>query len=150
MKLLPKKKMIKHEYKGLEIEVFDDNTYSKNSAEDKNKYDLEYADKECSKYIPYSKHGIRILKDKKIIKSAILLGVGGPTIISENSTILDEDRLIVCVANNIFSLTIPDLELDWKIKADTATCFEIFKIEEGYIVHGELEISKINKKWMNS
>lgn len=33
----------------------------------------------------------------------------------------------------------------WKTKADQATCFEIFKHKDDYIVHGELEISRLDK-----
>jgi hypothetical protein len=51
----------------------------------------------------------------------------------------------VCCGNNIFCLTIPGLDLLWTTKADPAVCFEIYKFEDSYIVHGELEISRLNE-----
>lgn len=54
--------------------------------------------------------------------------------------------LIIEVLNETIYLT-----LKWKIQADQATCFQIFKLHDGYIVHGELLITKLdrdgNKKW---
>jgi hypothetical protein len=44
--------------------------------------------------------------------------------------------------------------LIWKTQADQATCFEIFKFKDSYVVHGEMEISRIdlngNIMWQNS
>jgi len=34
--------------------------------------------------------------------------------------------------------------LQWKTKADVATCFEIFKYRSDYIVHGEMAISRLS------
>lgn len=34
----------------------------------------------------------------------------------------------------------------WKIQGDSATCIGIYKVSDGYIVHGELEISKIDSR----
>ncbi|MBK6834669.1 MAG: hypothetical protein IPG89_10490 [Bacteroidetes bacterium] len=46
------------------------------------------------------------------------------------------------------------LRLQWQTKADTATCFGIFKLQDSYIVHGELEITRLDKHgkivWQNS
>lgn len=35
--------------------------------------------------------------------------------------------------------------MQWKTEADDATCFEIFKYEDSYIVHGELAITRLNR-----
>ena len=37
------------------------------------------------------------------------------------------------------------MKLLWKTKADQATSFEIYKYKDCYIVHGELEISRLDK-----
>ena len=51
----------------------------------------------------------------------------------------------------LFCLGLPDLQLNWQTTVDLAACFEVFKLEEDYIVHGEIEISRIDKygkiKW---
>jgi hypothetical protein len=35
------------------------------------------------------------------------------------------------------------LDLLWQTKGDPATCFQIFKYKDDYIVHGELEITRV-------
>jgi len=37
------------------------------------------------------------------------------------------------------------LSLLWRTKADRATCFEIYKYQDSYIIHGELEIARLDK-----
>ena len=51
---------------------------------------------------------------------------------------------MICCSDSVFCLTIPTLLLQWKTKADFATCFEIFKYKLDYIVHGEVEISRLS------
>ena len=42
----------------------------------------------------------------------------------------------------------------WKTKGDEATCFEIFKYQDSYIVHGEMEITRLDRngniQWQQS
>ena len=42
-------------------------------------------------------------------------------------------------------MTIPDLDLEWKTISDTATCFGIHYLDKDYVVHGELEITRLDK-----
>src|SRR5690606_13677452 len=53
-----------------------------------------------------------------------------------------------------FCLEFPTLDLNWKTEVDEITAFEIVKIEGGYIIHGELEITRIDDSgkiiWQNS
>ena len=79
-----------------------------------------------------------------MIKSAIIGSIGGGTGIHKSSQIIEEDRILVCCSDSIFCISIPDLDLKWKTKADQATCFELFKKDNNYIVHGEMEISKLD------
>ena len=41
-------------------------------------------------------------------------------------------------------MSFPDFNLLWKTKTDQISCFEIFKKDDFYIVHEELEISKLD------
>ncbi len=109
-----------------------------------NKFNKVYFEE--SEYIFPTKIGIKIFQNNKMINSAIIGSVGGGTGIHKNSLIIEDNRLIICCSNYVFCMTIPNLELEWKTKADFATCFAIFKLDSDYIVHGELEISKLNSK----
>lgn len=126
------------------IEVLDEPTYKVGSSDNSFKYDFVYQEQDVELYAPISKHGIKILKNDNVQKSALLLAVGGGTGIYENSFLIDGNNIVVCCSDNVFCLSIPDLELNWNVEADQITCFKIFKIESGYLIHGEMSITKLN------
>lgn len=142
--------MNRHKYKELIIEVLDEPTYKYGSADNNFNYSRTYFGDNAEQY-PTSKHGIKIYRDNEIIDSCIIIGSGGATVVHRNSSLVDNHRLLICCCDTVFSLTLPDLDLKWKTQADQATCFQIFKQQADYIIHGELQIIKLdkygNKKW---
>ncbi len=120
---------------GFIIELFTLNRYSI----ELDKYDYIY--KNLDESIPAI--GIKIIKEEKIIKSAILCGYYSA--INNDSIVLDDQNILICVAKNVYCLSLPELNLSWVTETDWSSCFGIYKIMDGYIVHGELEISKLNK-----
>lgn len=142
--------MKQYQYKDLTIEVLDEPTYKFGSADNNFNYSKHYFGDDATEY-PTSKHGIKIYQDDQIIDSCIIIGSGGATGINQNSSLLDKDRLLICCCNTVFSVTLPNLELKWKTKADQVTCFQIFKQQDDYIIHGELQVTKLdkdgNKRW---
>jgi hypothetical protein len=142
--------MNRHRYKELTIEVLDEPTYKFGSADNNFNYSKTYFGDNAEQY-PTSKHGIKIYRDDQIIDSCIIIGSGGATGVHQNSSLVVNDRLVICCCDTVFSLTLPDLELKWKTQADQATCFQIFKQQDDFIVHGELQVTKLdkdgNKKW---
>ena len=48
----------------------------------------------------------------------------------------------------MFRFSLAGLQLLWKTKADLATYFAVFPYRQDYIVHGELEISRLDQ-WGN-
>ena len=125
------------------IEIFTDETYEVDSAENINEYDFEYLEAENEYNSTFV--GIKLYENEELKKSILIGSEGGNTGINENSKIIEENRVIICCANKIFCLSFPELNLLWKTKADEMTCFEIFKKDNFYIVHGELEISKLDE-----
>ena len=103
-------------------------------------YDHRYDDERCSSYIQ-----VRICKDKEILKTVLLGSDGGGTVVHETSFIIEQDRVVMCCYDSIFCLSIADLKLLWKTQADSVTCFEIYKYKDSYIIHGELEISRLGR-----
>lgn len=142
-----------HSYQNLVIEVFDDPTYQPASGDNTFTYSKQYSSV-SEAYQPTSKHGIKIYHEGKKCSSCIILGGGGGTGIHDNSSLVADRQLLVCCTDNIFCLSLPDLDLKWKIQADEATCFQIYNLQEDYIIHGEFEISRIDKdgniKWQYS
>ena len=125
------------------IDIYDEQTFTEGSADNVNEYDLVYFDK--SDYQFTSVYGIKVFQGDRLIKSAIIGSIGGKTAIHNTSTIIENDRLLVFCSDTIFCLSIPDLTLLWRTQADLATCFEIYKYKDSYIIHGELEITRLDK-----
>jgi hypothetical protein len=129
-------------YKEFEIEVINVPDYEPESVEDGNRYAAVYSDPEDT-YRPNSKHGIRVSHDSAEIASAIVLGYAGATGMGENSYVVTDDVILVCCSNQVYALTLPHLSLKWRKALDFATCFAIYQYEENFIVHGEVDITRI-------
>ena len=122
-----------------EIDIDYHPTYKSGSADNLFKFDFEYLEKSASTIF-----GIKILNNGICLKSAVISSQGGETGVHNSALVLEEDRLILCCGDKIFCLSIPDLTLLWKTKADNFTCSQIFGYQDSYIVHGEINISRIN------
>ena len=125
-----------------QIEIFSDPDYRLDSADNLHQYKSIYMNEDS--YRATSIYGIKVYKNDTLLSSALVGSSGGGTGIYPNSLIAEPQRLVVCCSNSIFCLAIPTLLLQWKTKADFATCFEVFKYQSDYIVHGEVEISRLS------
>lgn len=125
------------------IEIFTDETYVVGSLNNINKYDFKYLEAENKRNSTFV--GVKIYENQILVKSTIIGSEGGNSGISENSKIIEENRIVICCADKIFCLTFPELSLLWKTKTDEISCFGIFKRNDFYIVHGEMEISKLDE-----
>lgn len=126
-----------------QIDIFRDEDFIRGASDNLHKYDIEHFDE--SKYEFPTMIGIKVFEDNSLIKNAIIGSIGGATGIHEGSAIVEDDRVLICCCDSIFCLSIPDLTLVWRTQADQATCFEIRKYQDDYIIHGELEISRLDK-----
>jgi hypothetical protein len=76
--------------------------------------------------------------------------------VHENSAIISRESLIIAVGPFMASLRLPTLELNWKVKADDATCFGVYHSPANacYISHGEIDIARVSYggaiDWANS
>ena len=98
--------MYRHQYKDLTIEVLDEPTYKYGSADNNFNYLKAYFGDNAEQY-PTSKHGVKIYRDDQIIDSCIIIGSGGATGIHQNSSLLDNDQLLLCCCDNIFCFILP-------------------------------------------
>ncbi len=127
-----------------QIDIIHDEAFQHNSADNTNHYEHIYFDN--SEYILPTMFGIKVYKDEELVTSAIVGSIGGGTTNHDKATIFEANRFLICCSDTVFCLSIPDLSLLWKTKADEATCFEIFKYHDSYIVHGEMEITRLDTK----
>lgn len=137
------------------IEIIDDKDYSIISTDNIRKYKFEYnsGDVISERFYPTSKHGIRIT-DKLTedeISSAIICENGGATTVHEKSWHIENDKIWVCVCDKIYCLDIPTLKIEWHGRFDYATNFSINPYKGDFIIHGELDILRIDQngkiKW---
>ncbi|MCC8147251.1 MAG: hypothetical protein LIO93_12640 [Bacteroidales bacterium] len=139
-----------YSYKDLEVGVANEPDYTLNSTDNIFCYTRYYFG-EGSQHYPVSKHGIKVYQDKEIINSCLVVASGGATDIHERSSLIDSNKLLICCCNTLFNLSLPTLNLNWKKQVDDVACFQIFKLEDDYIIHGELLITRISKdgiiKW---
>ena len=142
--------MNRYHYKDLIIDVLNESTYKFGSVDNHFNYTKNYFGDGAEEY-PISKHGIKVYDGEQVINSCIIIGSGGATGVHQNSSLINKDQLLICCSDTVFCLTLPGLELAWKTQADQATCFQIFKQQDDYIVHGELQITKLDQggaiKW---
>jgi hypothetical protein len=126
-----------------QIDIYREEAFKKGSSDNLNKYDNEYFDE--SEFIFPTMFGIKVFKEDILLTSAIIGSIGGGTGIHNTSVVYEDTRILICCADTIFCLSIPDLTLSWQTQADQTCCFEIFKYQDSYIIHGELAISRLDK-----
>jgi hypothetical protein len=142
---------VKH--KDYTIELVNDEYYSLNSTDNITYYNHIYIDdsENQGRYDRRSKHGIRIKKGDEELTSALIFGDAGATTIHKNSFIVFNNALLVCCSNKIYALNLPDLALNWCKTLDLITCFAIYALDQDFLIHGELQITRIdiegNEKW---
>jgi outer membrane protein assembly factor BamB len=116
--------------------------YSPTSSDNIDTYNFVYFDP--NEYHFSNIWGIKIFQYEELLRSAVIGSGGGGTSPHETSVIIQDDSIYFCCGDSVFCLSIPDLQLIWKTKADTVTCFQIFYNEDYFIIHGEMEITKID------
>lgn len=101
-----------------------------------------------------SLHAICVYCNGLLINSVLLGSTGGDTSVYEHTALITDAHLVTCCCDTVFCLSLPDLQLLWKTKADLVTCFAVYPYRQDYIVHGELEISRLDQTgnivWQNS
>ena len=98
---------------------------------------------EPSKYILPALVGVTVTTSSGRKYSALLGGHGGGTGTQKTNHIVEDNRLIICCSDKVFCLELPTLKFIWSTQADEATCFQIFRYKESYVIHGEMNITKL-------
>ena len=129
------------------LTLVNEENYSQSFADSHFSYDHEYISQ--SKERITTKIGVRSSG-----KSVLLMASGGVSGIHERCYLIKDKVIYILVSHTAFCLTLPDLELEWLTKVDEVSCFEIFDIGEGLVIHGELEITRLSYsgkiKWQRS
>ena len=131
------------------IKIHDEESYEPSSLDNSSTYDKIFCAKNST-----TRLGIKIFDNDNQISTCLIGATGGATGMGPNTSTIHQDNYVICCSDSVFSLKIPELTLTWQTKADDATCFEIIEIKDGFIIHGELSISKLdfhgNIIWQNT
>lgn len=125
------------------IKFYDEADYKLDSADNIKTYSKTFISGD--KNILTSQIGIELFENDNLKSSCLIGSEGGGTGITGNTTMISYGGLVICCSNTVFKLTIPDLNLEWKAVADSATCFGIQFLDKDYVVHGELDITRLDK-----
>lgn len=127
------------------IEIINDYCYTSNSNDNTYTYQFEYGDKADKERNSGSNlYGLRLYIDEIESSSAILFGNGWVNSFSSKAISIDYSQVVILAGNSIFCLELPSLNLKWKVDGQWITGFEIYRTQNGYVVHGELSIGKVS------
>ncbi|QUH31156.1 hypothetical protein [Vallitalea guaymasensis] len=122
------------------MRIYNESQYTHNSTDNNRMYNKHYYGVNCNKQNVSTQIGIRYtVTDANVI----LLASGGVSGLHDTCYIVDQGTLLICVGDCIFSINIMDLSLNWVIQGDDITCFQMFKANDMYVIHGELGISAV-------
>jgi hypothetical protein len=125
------------------IEIFDDSGFCQTADSPTNYHKVIQVDEDKG-YVPNAQHAIQIYENGHLLNSAIVLASGGATSAFGECAHVDAGNLLIRCCNKVFSLTLPDLALNWVTQVDMATCFSLHPYKDAYISYGELTIAKLD------
>jgi hypothetical protein len=124
-----------------ELELLDEPTYTSRSADNLRSYAREYVFGDAIT----SRHGVLLRQAGGGEHSCMVSASGGVTAVHEHSAVIVESCSFLAVGDTVCALALPSLELLWRRKVDTATCFGIYYSaeEDCLFSHGECEIARL-------
>ncbi len=134
---------INWEYK---VNIFFDKEYISGANKNQYSYNKELKDDNSKKDF-INRIWIQMFEKDKIVNSVIILSNSWSSGFSEKSAIIKWEKIYICVWNKVYCLNIPSLDLVWEKKCDFSSCFSIHEYKDDFIIHWELDITRINKKW---
>lgn len=130
--------ILKNEF--YQVTINQDETYTINPSNHM-KYDFHWNPKDYTDDDMYTTFAIDV-KGKNSAKIAL---TGNYYSYPENCAILEERRLIVLQNYDIYVIDLEEMRITGKYYVEDMACnFGIYRIADGYIIHGEIEIKKLN------
>jgi hypothetical protein len=116
------------QYNDLTIELFNDSSYVIGSIDSPTQYDVIYNGDNYAEHDFPTRHAIKFSK-RAAYKKCNFIRSGGATGITSDAAFVDNNNLIIRCSNQVFSLALPELNKNWQVKPDWATCFRFINIK---------------------
>jgi hypothetical protein len=130
------------------VEIIEDKTYTLQSTDNMH-YDYVFNPDNLTRNDYLMTLAIHVIENGTEKKYALIGSRFGNV---EKCAVLENSTLTILIDDSISQIDLKsDSIIRHKVISNYGTCFTIYKIESGYIIHGELEILKIdlslNVKW---
>jgi len=132
------------DFENYQIKQYEENDYRVESPDNWYKYSKVYLNE--NEFVSSTLIGIQIIEKDRVISDCLIGADGGTSGIHTNSTTFSQGGLIIYCSYTVFKLSLPYLNLNWKTIADAENCFAIYKLDKDFVVHGELEISRLDNE----
>ncbi|OUR91198.1 hypothetical protein A9Q87_10970 [Flavobacteriales bacterium 34_180_T64] len=94
-----------------------------------------------------------VISNEDMQKTCLIKGIQGSSYLhladekgNSQSVKIDDNNLIISLGFNFISLNLNQLTLNWNLKPDMAEVFEFYDFQNDYLLRGEVEIHRIDKK----
>lgn len=128
----------------LDVALWTDHTYTRNSADNVHTYDREVAFTSGGPHT-WEAVGVRVSEGERVVGSAVLLvllGCRGPC---AETVVARPDTLYVSVGTEVAALNLPSLQVRWETRSQMGCVAGLHEIpgEEALIAHGEISIARV-------
>jgi hypothetical protein len=95
---------------------------------------------------PTSNHGVICRDPHGRSHSVLIFAEGGCSGVHDRSAVVVGEVFYLAVGDSICAFSLPELNLIWNAKVDSATCFGVYYSKEHHCLlsHGELEIARVS------
>lgn len=129
---------------GVQVALWIDHTYTRNSADNVHAYDREVAFAGSAPHT-WQAVGVRVSEGERVLGSAVLLvplGCRGP---DAETTIVRPGTLYLSAGTEVAALDLPSLQVQWQTESSVGCVMGLHEIpgEEALIVHGEIAIARV-------
>lgn len=134
-------------YNDYKISITRDENFTINSTDNITSYQNVYytGNDNDDRYFSTIKIAIKIYENSIELANALICEIGTYSGLTEKTCYIENNKIWICISDQIYCFEIPSLKLNWNKRIDYATNFTINKFEDDFIIHGEVEIVRIKK-----
>lgn len=127
---------------GLEVALWEDHTYTRNSADNVHRYDREvvFADEHWIAF------GVRVSEGDRVLASVVVLSLIGCGTLRRERVVAREGVLLLPDGGEVVAFELPSLRERWRARTEGGCVSALHPVpgDDALIVHGELTIARLS------